>query len=87
VPKETLSTDQWQKYDMKGIFTVTKVLPGAVVTGKLDINEVCQGALAYMTFPDEKSADLFIVECVAGKHPEVIEQYKKTLGTPDGAAI
>lgn len=27
VLKETLNTDQWNKYDMKGIFTITKTLP------------------------------------------------------------
>ena len=26
VPKETLNTDQWNKYNMKGIFTITKVI-------------------------------------------------------------
>ncbi len=29
VPKEALSTDQWAKYNMKGIFTVTRVLDPA----------------------------------------------------------
>jgi hypothetical protein len=26
VTKETLNTDQWTKYNMKGIFTITKIL-------------------------------------------------------------
>jgi hypothetical protein len=34
VIKEALSSDQWQKYNMKGIFTITKVLkPSPVVAG------------------------------------------------------
>lgn len=57
------------------------------VQGKLNIYEVCQGALAYMTFPDGASADLFVEECKDGKHPQVIEQYKLQMGLGDGAAI
>lgn len=53
---------------------------------KLDINAVCEGALAYMTFPDSNAANTFVVECKAGEHPEVIEQYKKDHQL-DGAAI
>lgn len=88
VIKEALSTDQWAKYNMKGIFTVTKVLEsGPKVQGKLNINAVCEGALAYMTFTDGASADAFVAECKEGKHPEVIEQYKLQMGLGDGAAI
>jgi len=54
---------------------------------KLDINVVCQGALAYMTFPDAQSAETFVAECKEGKHPEVIEQYKQQMGLGDGVAI
>ncbi len=95
VIKEALSSDYWQKYDMKGIFTVTNVLetaPGAGDTpqgapgAKININAVCEGALAYMSFPDGASADAFVAECKEGKHPEVIEQYKANLNL-DGAAI
>ncbi len=93
--KETLSTDQWNKYNMKGIFTVTKVLDengsagaGNVPRGtKLDINAVCKSALAYMTFPDARAADTFVSECVEGKHPEVIERFIKEMGGGDGKAI
>lgn len=53
---------------------------------KINIATVCEGALAYMTFPDAASADAFVAECKEGKHPEVIEQYKAQLHT-DGAAI
>ncbi len=87
VIKEALSSDQWMKYNMKGIFTLTRMIEPAPIQGKLDINAVCEGALAYMTFPDAKSAETFIVECKAGKHPEVIEQYKAQMNLGDGAAI
>ena len=73
VIKEALSSDQWAKYNMKGIFTVTSVIETAPqVSGKIDINAVCDGALAYMSFPDGAAADLFVAECKEGKHPEVI---------------
>lgn len=32
VPEETLNTDHWRKYDMKGIFTVTQLLEGGTTT-------------------------------------------------------
>ncbi|MBI5139743.1 hypothetical protein HZA26_04000 [Candidatus Nomurabacteria bacterium] len=54
---------------------------------KIDINAVCEGALAYMTFPDGKSADAFVAECKEGKRPEVIEKYKADMNLGDGAAI
>ena len=59
----------------------------APTAGKLNIAEVCAGALAYMTFPDAASADAFVAACVAGEHPEVIEQYKEQMDLGDGAAI
>jgi uncharacterized protein YceK len=55
--------------------------------GKLDINAVCEGALAYMTFPDGASADAFVAECKEGKRPEVIERYKVDMNLGDGAQI
>lgn len=89
VLKEALSTDQWAKYNMKGIFTITRMIDPAPAgaQGKLNINAVCEGALAYMTFTDAASADAFVAECKEGKHPEVIEQYKVQMGLGDGAAI
>lgn len=57
------------------------------VSGKLDINAVCDGALAYMTFADAASADVFVAECKEGKHPEVIEQYKAQMNLGEGATI
>lgn len=88
VPKEALSTDQWQKYDMKGIFTVTKLLEEMQQTqGKLDINAVCESALAYMTFTDGAAAEKFVAECKEGKHPEVIDQWKQQMGIDNLQAI
>jgi hypothetical protein len=55
--------------------------------GKLDINAVCEGALAYKTFPDGASADAFVADCKEGKYPEVIEEFKAQMGLGDGAAI
>lgn len=60
---------------------------GDSMQGKLDINVICEGALAYMTFPDAASADQFVAECKEGKHPEVIEQYKAQMNLGDGAAL
>lgn len=54
---------------------------------KLDINAICQGALAYMSFPDGASADLFVQECIEGKHPEVIEKWKADSGITDDRAL
>lgn len=92
--KETLSTDQWNKYNMKGIFTITKVLTDTTGGGanppratKLDINAVCKSALAYMTFPDSRAVDVFMDECRDGKHPEVIERFIKEMGGGDGRVI
>lgn len=89
VPKEALSTNQWAKYNMRGIFTITQVLAPAPAPaqGKLNINAVCEGALAYMTFADGASAEKFVAECKEGKHPEVIDHYKAQMGLDDGAAI
>lgn len=92
VIKEALSTDHWQKYNMKGIFTVTRMLEAPTTTvptgssGKIDINAVCEGALIYMTFPDGTAAEKFVAECKEGKHPEVLEQYQAQLNL-DGATI
>jgi hypothetical protein len=90
VIKEALSSDHWQKYNMKGIFTVTNILESTPATpaasGKININAVCEGALAYMSFPDAAAAEAFVAECKEGKHPEVIDRYKTQLNL-DGATI
>ncbi len=55
--------------------------------GKIDINIVCEGALAHMSFPDGESAEQFVAECKEGEHPEVIERYKADMNLGDGATI
>jgi hypothetical protein len=74
-----------------GYFALTRPVPptqtDTASQGKLDINTVCEGALAYMTFPDAASADLFVAECKEGKYPEVIERYKADMNLGDGAQI
>ena len=55
--------------------------------GKLDINVVCEGALAYMTFPDGAAAEKFVAECKAGDHPEVIEKYRADMNLGTGVSI
>ena len=54
---------------------------------KIDINAVCEGALAYMTFENGAAAEAFVQECKNGEHPEVIEQYKAQMGLGAGVAI
>lgn len=56
-------------------------------SGKLDINVVCESALAYMTFESGEAAAAFVAECKEGKHPEVIERYKADMNLGDGATI
>lgn len=57
------------------------------VGGKINIDEVCNSALAYMTFPDAKSTEEFLKECKEGNRPEVIEKFKKDMGLGEGVAI
>jgi uncharacterized protein (UPF0333 family) len=54
---------------------------------KINVEEVCRGALAYMSFPDGASAEAFVQECKEGKHPEVIEKYKADLNLNAGVEI
>ncbi len=71
-----------------GMFRVSSELPNTPAPeGKLNINVVCESALAYMSFPDGESAEIFVNDCKEGKHPEVIEQYKAQMGLGDGATI
>ncbi len=53
---------------------------------KIDVNTVCEGALAYMTFPSGEASAKFVEECKNGEHPEVIDRYKADMHL-DGAAI
>lgn len=57
------------------------------VSGKIDINYVCESSLAYMSFPNGDEAAKFVAECKEGKHPEVIEKYKTDMNLGAGAAI
>ncbi|MFZ1627094.1 MAG: hypothetical protein WAT81_04805 [Candidatus Moraniibacteriota bacterium] len=54
--------------------------------GKIDMDAICDGALAYMTFEDSAKADVFVADCKVGKHPEVVEQYLKNMNL-DGAEL
>lgn len=60
---------------------------GSTSQAKINIETVCNGALAYMTFTDGKSADLFVKDCIDGKHPEVIEKFKADLNLNAGVEI
>jgi putative hemolysin len=53
-----------------------------VVPSELNIDVVCQDALAYMTFQDGAKADKFVSDCKEGKYPEVIEKYKADMANP-----
>jgi hypothetical protein len=55
--------------------------------GKIDPRVACNSALAYMTFPAGGAAEVFVQECIEGKHPEVIERYKADLGIDASAQI
>lgn len=90
VIKEALSSSEWQKYNMKGIFTITKMISpttGTSAQAKINIDQVCNDALIYMTFTDSKASDKFVSECKEGKYPQVIEDYKIRMGLGAGAQI
>lgn len=60
------------------------------MAGKIDVNEICNGALASMTFESGAAADAFVQECIDGQHPEVIQNYMQMMQSEngmDGAAI
>ncbi len=54
--------------------------------GKIDVEVACRSALAYTTFTDAASAEVFVQECKDGKHPDVIQRYIESLGL-DGATV
>lgn len=54
---------------------------------KIDINAVCEGALAYTTFENGAAAEAWVQECKDGEHPEAIEQWKVQMGITDDRAI
>lgn len=55
--------------------------------GKLNINVICEGALAYMSFPNGTEAEAWVEACKRGEHPEAIEQWKQQNGIIDDRAI
>jgi hypothetical protein len=55
--------------------------------GKIDVKVACESALTYTTFASGEEADVFMAECMAGAHPEVIERYIEELGLESGATI
>ena len=56
-------------------------------SSKLDINAICTGALAYMSFPSGAEADAWVAACVRGEHPEAIDQWKQMNGITDDRTI
>lgn len=58
----------------------------SALTGKIDPRVACESALMYTTFETGEQADAFIVECIEGKHPEVINRYIESIKL-DGATI
>lgn len=73
-------------------FFMMQSAPGDMPAGngseaKIDINAVCEGALAYMTFPSGVEAEAWVAECKNGEHPEAIEQWKVQMGITDDRAI
>lgn len=56
-------------------------------SAKIDINAVCDGALAYMSFPSGAEAEAWVAACKRGEHPEAIDQWKQMNGITDDRAI
>ena len=54
---------------------------------KIDINAVCDGALAYMSFPNGTEAEAWVLACRRGEHPEAIDQWKQVNGITDDQVI
>lgn len=55
--------------------------------GKIDMNAVCDSALAYMSFKSGEEADAWVASCKRGERPEAIEQWKVQMGINDDRAI
>jgi hypothetical protein len=54
---------------------------------KIDPRVACESALMYMTFQNGEAAEAFVADCIAGKHPEVIDRYIQEMGGYNGAQI
>jgi hypothetical protein len=61
--------------------------PASGMQGKINIDEICQGALAYMTFESSVEAEAFMQDCMEGKRPEVIEKWKADNNISSDTAI
>jgi hypothetical protein len=74
--------------DFSNLINSIKFIPAPnQMAGKINIDEVCEGALSYMTFSSGEEADKFVAECKEGEHPEVIERYKSDMGITDDRMI
>ncbi|MFZ2886590.1 MAG: hypothetical protein WA021_02085 [Minisyncoccia bacterium] len=67
--------------------TETKTPTNTGAEGKININTVCEGALAYMSFSSGAEANAWVEACKRGEHPEAIEQWKQMNGITDDRAI
>ncbi len=88
VLREALSTNQWDAYNIEGIFTITSIgetVP--TVNGKISIEAACRSALLYTTFAAGEDAEAYVQECIDGRHPAVIERYKQEMGVSGGVTV
>jgi len=81
MPEEAPATESTQE-------TSTQA-PAATETPQEEsnLNAACDGALAYMSFPDGASADAFVAECKDGKHPEVLQQYEAQMNSDTSVSL
>lgn len=83
-----LSPEDPMRRDFGMLLSSVQFIPEtANASGELNINAICEGALAYMTFPNGAAADTFVKDCKDGKHPEVVERWKLDNNILDGRAI
>ena len=85
--KARMTGDTYQTQTENSTSTPNQNGGQGLVSGKINIDAVCQAALIRMTFPSGEAAEKFVAECKEGKHPEVIEQYKAEMNLGDGAQI
>lgn len=65
----------------------TTEMPNDTTSQKIDINAICEGALAYMSFPSGAEAEAWVEACKRGEHPSTIEQWKQMNGIMDDRVI
>lgn len=82
-----LEADSLIHQDFKGIIDSIRFVPpvDGGLEAEINIQSVCESALAYMLFQTGAQADQFVAECVAGEHPEVIDRYKQETGQGDSS--